>query len=334
MPFCTRFIKTIKSYKLKILIIRFSSIGDVVLTSPIVRCIKEQQKCTVHYVVKRGYLKVLENNPHIDKLHVFNDSVKEVFSELKKEKFDLVFDLQNNAKSLSIKSHIKTKTHTVNKKNWQKLLLIYFRRNVLKDHVVDRYFACIAKAGFYNDNKGLEYHIPSDVSVNYDISKPFIVWSVGASFYKKKLSEKQILEVCNRLTCRIVLVGGPGDQDLAASIAKKTVNPALSNFCGTLSLNESAYLVNKSGLVLTNDTGVMHIAAAFNKKTISFWGCTKPSIGFGPLIDASRSITVLSNNSEFPCSKHGKYCRFQSDGCIKTIPTDEIYKAVIAMGFS
>ncbi|MDG1147038.1 MAG: glycosyltransferase family 9 protein [Crocinitomicaceae bacterium] len=319
---------------MKILIIRFSAIGDVVLTSPILRCLKTQKKCTLHYVVKSGYSKVLEHNPHIDKLHVFNNSVKEVLSELKSENFDLVFDLQNNAKSWSIKSHLKTKTHTVDKKNWQKMLLIHFRRNVLKDHVVDRYFECIAKAGFYNDHKGLEYHIPSTVSVDYDVSKPFVVWSIGASFYKKKLSEKQILEVCNRLTCRVVLVGGPGEQELAASIVKKTVNPSLHNFCGDLSLDESAYLVQKSELVLTNDTGVMHIAAAFNKKIISFWGCTKPSIGFGPRVDPDRSITVLSNKSEFPCSKHGKHCRFQSDGCIKTISTDEIYDAIIEMGYS
>ena len=319
---------------MKVLVIRFSSIGDVVLTSPIVRCLKEQKNCTVHYVIKKNYLQVLENNPYVDRFHGFDRSVQEVLPDLKKEQFDYVFDLQNNLKSLTIKRQLKSVFFTVNKKNWQKFLLIYFRWNVLNDHVVDRYFECISRAGFHNDHKGLNYHLPSGVSLDYDVSKSYFVWCIGASHHKKKLSKEQIVEVVNQLTTPIVLLGGPNEKPLADEVMMNTSNQSVTNFCGSISLNESAYLVQKSSLVLTNDTGIMHIAAAYNKKIISFWGCTKPSIGFAPLIHKEKSKMLLSQKSNYPCSKHGKYCRYSSEGCVKEIDSQEIFNAISCMDVS
>ena len=313
---------------MKVLVIRFSSIGDVVLTSPILRCLKKQQNCTVHYVIKKNYLQVLENNPYVDRFHSVDRSVNEIIPDLKKERFDFVFDLQNNLNSFRIKRKIKSVYFTVNKKNWQKFLLIYFRWNVLNDHVVDRYFECISKAGFHNDHKGLDYHLPPGLSVDYDVSQSFAVWCLGASHHKKKLTKDQIIEVCNGMTSPIVFVGGPNEKSLAEEILKKTTHSSVTNLCGSISLHESAYLVKKSAFVLTNDTGIMHIAAAYQKKIISFWGCTKPSIGFAPLIDQEKSKTLLSKKSNYPCSKHGKYCRYGCSGCIKDIHPREISKAI------
>ena len=319
---------------MKVLVIRFSSIGDVVLTTPILRCLKEQKSCEVHYVVKKKYLQVLENNPHVDRFHTIERSVKKIITDLKKEQFDFVFDLQNNLNSFRIKKKINSVYFTVNKKNWQKFLLIYLRWNVLNDHVVDRYFECISKAGFHNDNKGLDHYLPSDLSVDYDISKSFAVWCLGASHHKKKLTKEQIVEVCNGMVTPVVLIGGPNEKAIAEEISKKTVHPFVTNLCGSISLNESAYLVKKSAFVLTNDTGIMHIAAAYQKKIVSFWGCTKPSIGFAPLVTPEKSKMLLSKKSNYPCSKHGKYCRYGCRGCIKDIHPQEISKVVAEMSQS
>ena len=318
---------------MKILIIRFSSIGDVVLTSPILRCLKKQKKCIVHYLIKREYKEVIENNSYIDKIHVLDVNFKQILPDLKGEKFDVVIDLQNNFKSLIIRTLINSRAYKVHKDNWRKVLSIYLHIDSLKNHVLDRYFKCVEALGVYNDKGGLDFHIPSNTHVDYDVSKPFIVWNIGASFNKKKLSSQQISGVCNKLTNRVLIVGGANDKELALSIMKSVKNNNVVNFCGDLSISQSAYLIQRSSLVLTNDTGLMHIAASYNKKIISFWGCTKPMIGFTPLIDERNSRMILSENSKYPCSKHGKYCRFQLDGCIKTISINEIYESVIKLGF-
>ena len=130
------------------------------------------------------------------------------------------------------------------------------------------------------------------------------------------------------MTTPIVLIGGPNENKLASEILIHTTHSSISNLCGSLSLNESAYLVQKSAFVLTNDTGIMHIAAAYQKKIVSFWGCTKPSIGFAPLVTQEKSKMLLSKKSNYPCSKHGKYCRYGCRGCIKDIHPQEISKVV------
>ena len=103
------------------------------------------------------------------------------------------------------------------------------------------------------------------------------------------------------------------------------------DFCGETSIEESAYLIRNSKLVLTNDTGMMHIASAFDTPIISFWGCTKPSLGFSPYMAAKKSKCIITSFSDAPCSKHGKYCKFQSKGCIKEIKPKIIYEAVVRL---
>ena len=84
-------------------------------------------------------------------------------------------------------------------------------------------------------------------------------------------------------------------------------------------------------VLLSNDTGLMHIGAAFKKSIISFWGCTKPSLGFAPYGAASDSVEILSNISKRPCSKHGKSCKHKNLGCIKFIDSKDIEKAVLKL---
>ena len=91
----------------KILIIRFSSIGDIVLTTPIIRCLKKQHKCTIHYLTKLKYVELLKSNPYIDKYYSINSNISEVITDLKKEKYDYIIDLHNNMRSFSLKKKIK-----------------------------------------------------------------------------------------------------------------------------------------------------------------------------------------------------------------------------------
>ena len=312
----------------KILIIRLSSIGDIVLTSPVIRCLKQQSNCELHYLTKIDYKMLLSSNPNIDKLILFKNDLLSIINQLKSENYNLIIDLQNNIRSYLIKLSLNIRSYAIQKNNFKKLLFIYFGIDLLNNHVVDTYFYALIDLGIFNDKKGLDYFLPHQMKVDLRIAAPFIAWSIGASFDQKKLSKSQIIKICNKLNVPIVLLGGNNEKNMGEYISKNTKNTQTYNLCGNLSLNESAFLIKKSKLVLTNDTGMMHIACAFKKKIISFWGCTKPKMGFSPYQADSDSISIVFNPSSRPCSRHGRYCRFTKWGCIKKINVDTIYAAI------
>src|SRR5665647_1727708 len=116
----------------KILIIRLSSIGDIVLTSLVVRCLKNQVKnAEIHFVTKQQFAFILKSNPNIEKVHVLDDNFGDLIHELVSEKFDYIIDLHNNFRSARLKRNLKVKAFSVNKLNWQKMLLIRFKINRL-----------------------------------------------------------------------------------------------------------------------------------------------------------------------------------------------------------
>src|SRR5688500_1928470 len=142
---------------MKVLIIRFSSIGDIVLTTPIIRCIKQQiQDADVHYLTKASFRAVVAHNPHIDKLHYLEDKLSAVIELLKKEKFDYVVDLHNNFRSERVKNALEVPCYTFKKLNIQKWILVNFRiKSIMPDKsIVDRYFEAIEELGVKNDGQG------------------------------------------------------------------------------------------------------------------------------------------------------------------------------------
>ncbi|MBF25805.1 MAG: glycosyl transferase [Flavobacteriales bacterium] len=303
----------------KILIIRLSSIGDIVLTSPIIRCLKLQKGFEIHYLTKPEYSILLESNPYINKIHKLKSNFNETIIDLKYENYDFIIDLHNNIRSWLIKLNLRCASSTYKKGTLAKYLLIYF--NILGSnlHIVEKYFQAIRIFNVINDNCGLDYFIGPTVEVDYNINQSYIAWSVGASYNQKMLSEKQIISVINKIEFPVVLLGGGDEAKMGDTIIQKSTNKRIYNFCGKLSLDQSAFLIKNSCLVLSNDTGLMHIAAAFKKIIISFWGCTKPVLGFYPYMSDYGSIQIVSKPNLSPCSKHGNYCKIQKNGCIKEI---------------
>ncbi|MAZ58321.1 MAG: glycosyl transferase [Flavobacteriales bacterium] len=311
----------------KILIIRFSSIGDIVLTSPIIRCIKLQTDVELHFLTKKEYSIILESNPYIDKLVFFN-TLKLTLKALRLEDYDIIIDLQNNMRSFWLKLNLRATALSVCKGNWAKFFYINFGINYLKDHVVDRYFKTVKNINVVNDCQGLEYFLGSNINIDFDVQKRFIAWSIGGTYEQKTLSKEQIIEVCNNLSIPIVLLGGDNEKAIGSQIIKESINKSIVNFCGHLSLDESAYLIQKSCLVLTNDTGLMHIAACFKKIIISFWGCTKPPLGFSPYITDEQSVQIVFQPLSRACSKHGSSCRLTEKGCVKNISANQILEVL------
>jgi len=312
----------------KILIIRFSSIGDIVLTSPVVRCLKLQQSAEIHYLTKKEYVSVLESSPYIDRIFTLTSPLKETLKKLKIQNYNLVIDLHNNWRSYWFKINLNVQSVNLEKKTFYRLLFIYLGVNLLNNHIVDRYFHAVKKLNIMNDQQGLDYFIHQNTHVDFNITNKFITWCIGASHDNKKLSKTQIIQVCNTLSLPVVLLGGLAEKIVANGIVTDSSNEHIYNFCGRLSLDQSAYLIQKSILVLTHDTGLMHIASALKKPILSFWGCTKPSQGFKPYMANDKSIELVANAKFKPCSKYGKKCRLTNLGCLKTLDVKLIKKSI------
>lgn len=296
----------------KILIIRFSSIGDIVLTTPVVRCLKTQQPdIEIHYLTKKSFKALLENNPFISKIHCIEKDVKEIENELKAENFDAIVDLHNNLRSLQIKRMLRKPATVFKKLNFRKWLLVQFKINVMPPvHVVDRYLQTVAHWGIKNDQKGLDYFIPEKDEVAPLLLPPshqqgYIGFVIGAKHFTKQLPLEKLISICRKINQPLILLGGKEDRARGEAICK-AVGKLAYNACGIYNLNQSASLVKQATRIISHDTGLMHIAAAFKKEIISVWGNTVPAFGFTPYGAAPASTIIEVNGlSCRPCSKIG-----------------------------
>ena len=298
---------------MKILVVRFSSIGDIVLTTPLLRCIKKQLKdVELHYITKQIFLPVIENNIYLDKIYSIKTSIYEVVSLLKKENYDYIIDLHHNARTLKLKAALGKKSFSYNKLNWEKFLIVNFKTNKLpQKHIVDRYCETTKNLGVINDGKGLDYFINKKDEINISSYLPelfnehYNVLVVGGSYFTKQISVKKLNEICSKSTLPLILLGGKEDAIIAEQVYQLHKNNTI-NLCGKLNLNQSASIIQQSHKVITSDTGLMHIAAAYKKDIISLWGNTIPEFGMGPYLAGKNSqILEVKNLSCRPCSKLG-----------------------------
>lgn len=295
----------------KFLILRFSSIGDIVLTTPVVRCLKQQYPgAEVHYATKRAFATLVEHNPHIDKTHYYDGSLGTLVRQLRAERFDYVIDLHNNLRTRLIKLQLGVKAYSFEKLNWQKWLLVRFNVNALPNlHIVDRYMATLLPFEVQNDGRGLDYFIPYKDQVERDWLPPthqagYVAYAIGGQHNTKKLPVGRMVELCEKINHPIVLLGGKEDRQAGETIAQKLGNDRIYNACGQYNLNQSASLLQGARVVFSHDTGLMHIAAALKKKVYSIWGNTTPAFGMYPY---KTPYVVLENNALRcrPCSKIG-----------------------------
>jgi ADP-heptose:LPS heptosyltransferase len=294
---------------MKFLIIRFSSIGDIVLTTPVVRCLKQQlDGAEIHFLTKKNFQGIVANNPYVDKVWTIEKKVSEVMANLQKEKFDYVIDLHSNLRTAQVKWRLGAKNLTFDKINVQKWLMVQMKINRLpKRHIVERYLDTVLSLGVKNDGRGLDYFILPKDEVNVSEYGKYIAFVIGAAHATKRLPKEKIIEICQQTQQTILLLGGKDEKEIGAAIAQAAGQHVI-NTCGNYNLNQSASLVRQADYVITHDTGLMHIAAAFQKKIISVWGNTIPEFGMSPYygneLNKNTSIEVKNLGCR-PCSKIG-----------------------------
>ena len=329
---------------MKVLVIRFSSIGDIVLTTPVVRCLKQQRPdVTIHYLTKAAFRPVVAHNPYIDKVHYLNDDLIKTLNELRAEKFDHIIDLHHNLRSARVKRALDAKCSSFPKLNVKKWLLVNFKMNLMPPtSIVERYFETVRRLGVTNDGQGLDYFIGKEGELsNKDV--PMSHWAgyvgcvIGGSYNTKKLPVDKWKEFCAQVPYPVVLMGGPEDREEGNAIAAQ--DPVkIYNACGKFNINESAALVNIAKVIVSNDTGLMHIAAAYKKPIISLWGNTSPEMGMFPYYgynDLKKTVEQRSyimenkNLSCHPCSKLGyNKCPKKHFKCMNELNMSELTETV------
>lgn len=301
----------------KFLIVRFSSIGDIILTTPVMRHLKQQvENAEIHYLTKTAYAPLLAANPYIDYVYPFDGDIKSCIRTLKKEQIDYIIDLHHNARSARIKFGLKRMDFSVHKLNWKKWLYVTFKTDRLPErHMVDRNLDTIKDFISERDQHGLEYYIPAGEEID-SASMPkayqngFIGLSIGGQHQTKKLPVESLVELCDKLCHPIVILGGPEDQATGEEIISSLQNKEILNSCGKYTIHQSASLVRQAKVLITHDTGLMHMGAAFQKRIISVWGNTVPRFGMFPYRSGPGSVQFEVEGLKCrPCSKIGyKQC--------------------------
>jgi ADP-heptose:LPS heptosyltransferase len=300
------------THLMKVLFIRFSSFGDIVLTTPVVRCVKQQLGAEVHFLVKEKYAAALESNPYIDRVITIANDIDEVRSELQAMQYDWIADLHHNLRSWRLRMSLRRPGAEFPKLNFAKWMLTNFKVNLLPDiHIVERYFQTVADLDVQNDGKGLDFFIASKDEVDLSPfghlnSRQFVAAAIGAGLPTKNLEWEQWKSLLEMIPLPIVLLGGQEDAERGQRLAQAI--PGVINLAGTLTLAQSASVIRQSAVLISPDTGLMHIGAALNKPVVSIWGNTVPEFGMYPYNPTEKQSNVMfevKGLSCRPCSKIG-----------------------------
>lgn len=315
---------------LKILVIRFSSMGDIIYTTPVVRCLKLQlPDAEIHFLTKPAFKYIYDNNPYVDKLHLLKPTLAETIADIKAEQFDYIIDLHNNLRTSIIKWKVGVKSSTYKKQTIRKWLSLKLNLKLVPPiHLVERYLKTVAFLGVKNDLQPIDYYIKQDHQLSLLLppshQKSYVAFIIGATHFTKRMPNKKIISICKSINTPIVLLGG-NDVKANGDEIKLALGDKIYNACGNTTLDESVYIVSQAQKVIGFDTGLTHIAEAFKVPIASIWGGTVPELlGVQPY-QVKDAVVVGIELPCRPCSKFGlEKCPLGHFKCMNDIPENDV----------
>lgn len=275
------------------------------------RCVRHAfPEAEVHFATKEAYQDVVKHNPNIDVLRPLGSEWQPYLSTFKGESFDLLIDLHKNIRTKMLKSVLQVGTYvTYNKRNWSKWLLVHLKQNRLNGYSVnDSYFNGLAAVGVHYDGQGLDVYLGNEVAAMALPSTPYVAVVLGAKYATKRAPNEKLDALMSQIEKPVVLIGGESEKKLSDFLTSK--HDKVSSRVGEATLLESGWLLKNAHSILTHDTGMMHIAAAFDKDMAVLWGSSVKEFGFSPLYreGAGARVThfVQDDLACRPCSKLGK----------------------------
>ena len=273
----------------KILILRFTSVSDIILTTPVVRCVKEQiSRSRVHYGTKRAHQNIIDPNPYLTGRHYLDGNLYDYIRQLRAERFDYVIDLENSLLTSVIKTFLGVRAYSVKSLTLRKWLYTRWKINALPDqHVVNRFMEVVDALEVEDDEMGLDYYVPYRDYIEPDWLPPshqsgYVVYAIGGRHPTQRLPVSRMIELCQKINHPIILLGGKKHRAAGDEIVRAVGESLVFNGCGLFNLNQSASVMKRARVVFSHDTSLMHIADAFGKKIYSIWGSTTPHLGYYP----------------------------------------------------
>jgi ADP-heptose:LPS heptosyltransferase len=315
---------------MKILVIRFSSMGDIIYTTPIVRCLKKQlPDAEVHFLTKPAFKYIYDNNPYTDKLLLLKPTLAETIADIKAEGYDHIIDLHNNLRTAIIKLRTGIPASTYKKQTIRKWLSLKFNLKLVPPvHLVDRYMKAVKFLGVTNDGQPIDYYIKQDHQLAALLPPShqlgYTAFVIGATHFTKRMPNEKIISICRQVMHPIVLLGGDDVKNNGDLIAS-ALGPNVYNACGKTTLDQSVFLVSKAQNIIGFDTGLTHIAEAFDKPIVSIWGGTVPDLlGVQPYMVKDMLVAGIDLYCR-PCSKFGlEKCPQGHFKCMKDISEESI----------
>ncbi|MFZ5518354.1 MAG: glycosyltransferase family 9 protein [Candidatus Zhuqueibacterota bacterium] len=335
----------------KILIIRMSSIGDIVLTTPVIRLLQQQfPGAKIDFVIKKQFVDILSDHPLLNRLLIFDKqnnagTLRQIRRAISETRYDIIIDLHKNIRSYYLSIGTGAGTVARFKKGvLRRFLFVKFRMKSQEKPlpVYQRYLSAVAFLDIRDDRQGPQIFIHP--SVQHRITgwyASFINrWPVligvapGASFRTKRWTPQGFSEVINQLIHRhnagIIIFGNGADRDISQTLNIDAEENVL-DVTGQLSLQETTALLNHCSILLTNDTGLMHLATALKKKIVAIFGSTTEELGFFPY---NTEFLVIQNHGLAcrPCSHLGRQrCPRKHFKCMNDIAPRQVYEAVVMM---
>jgi len=329
----------------KILIIRLSSIGDILLSTPFIRQVRHKfPEAKIDFVVKDIYKELLKCNPHIDDFFYIDPlsgrkQLAELKEKLKNRSYDIVFDLHNNLRSNYLKRGIKAgRISSIKKKEKLKqALLVLFKLNLYGrgTPIPKRYLSVAKDFGVRDDEGGLELQWEKETNLaaeqkvilkGLSFKKPIIGLAPGAGFFTKRWPVKKYVDLIEMIqqnrNNQVVVFGGEKDKEIGSYLYEQK---GVFNLSGQLTLLETASIISKCSIIITNDSGLMHMATAVQTPVLAIFGSTVKELGFFPY----RSESIVIENAEIncrPCSHIGRHkCPKGHFKCMEDIIPERVF---------
>ncbi len=326
----------------KILVIRLSSLGDILLTYPLISILRRQYpNSDIHFVVKEQFVDAIKYNPFVSKILTYSkNSLKELKSTIKKNKYDIIIDLQNNFRSHQLYPfNLKSKIYRFRKPTLKKFLLVNFKLNLLRRNpsIAIQYIKTVFP---HFDSKELDLYF--NIPENYQIksrenislenhSQKMIGICPGSKHFTKRYPTENFKILILKLIEKnfvVAIFGGRDDYEICKELE---IHPLVKNFQNDNDLIETAALMKKCSVIITNDSGLMHLASLLQIPTVAIFGSTVREFGFFPIYE--KSIIIENENLKCrPCSHIGRSeCPEKHFNCMNKIEPDLIFSKTVEL---
>ena len=322
----------------RILIARFSALGDIVMMQPVVTALRATygEDAVVDLVCMARCRQAAELLSGIDVVHTVERGTGEVLGALREREFDYLLDLHGTVRSRSLARSLDVLTFSVDKQAWNRWRLIRGWRSVPVSSFVNRCLDVLRPFGITPPRPELwgpdAWGALRPSEAVDDVPPADLVVGLGSSHPGKPLSNA-VVEAALQASqhVRVVLVGGDAERTRAEQLA--TQHPHVRAVAGDWDLAQTTHAISLARAVVTGDTVTMHLAAATGRPMAAVWGCTRPSLGLAGWHPHPDSIDVMPNVAapHRPCSKHGATCKhtrsenpFHPDRCSQQVDPTKI----------